>query len=1139
MPKKVEQPAPTPQIARAKVSRSVPPASLTEAVARFGTRAKAKLSNSAVVGQPEDQLRTPVELLLRDVGGLCAPLWRDQISVVGEASLRDLKCRPDLAVTRSALLVGYVELKAPGKGADPRHFRGHDRDQWERFKSLPNLVYTDGNEFSLWREGEQVGALVKLVGDVSEAGGTLAATPDLQLLLESFFRWTPNAARSAKDLADVSARLCRLLRDEVAEQLSLHSPGLEMLETTWRKTLFPEASDEQFADGYAQAVTFGMLMARAQGIELRDLNRAAQDLPNTLIGAALRVLTFADRKSKPITSLDLLRRVLDAVDWPKISKGDPDAWLYFYEDFLAVYDADLRKQTGSYYTPAEVVSEMVRLVDDVLRTRFGLTSGLAAESVTIADPAVGTGTFLLGVLRRIAATVSADQGEGAVPSAIDDAVRRLIAFDIQLGPFAVAQLRVLAELRTLIKDVPSSAPRMYVADTLSNPFHQQEWLGPVLEEMAESRRKADAIKKDERIMVVLGNPPYGDKAMGSGGWIVNGDAGGEPPLKAWVPPDEWKLGPQKRHLHNLYVYFWRWATWKAFDQYPDTKAGIVCFVSSAAFLNGTAFEKMRDYLRRTTDEVWVIDCSPEGHQPDMSTRFFEGVQRPVCIVLACRSTKTDVAKPAVVRFMSLPKGHRKEKFAALRAASIDGGWSECPTEWRAPFRPSSQSAWDSYPSLHDLLPYDGNGSMIGRTWIVAPDADSLRRRWKILRDAPSAKKDELFQPHTRNGKPGDRHPAKVLKEGLPGFEFRESAVASDTRESVGSTRYAFRSFDRQYIIPDNRLINVPNHALWATLSPRQVYLTAPMDRTPTGGPAVTVTARVPDAHHYNGRGGRVFPLWRDHAAKDPNLYPTVTATLTTTYGRDVTAEDVFAYIVAVTSHPAFTARFADDMAKPGVRVPITTDADLFAEAAEVGRTVVWLHCFGERFSDAANGRPPSAPRLAPKNAPKIPAGGTIGQSGELPAEMRYDAVSHRLHVGDGRIDGVPPAVWAYEVSGMNVLQQWFSYRNATRERPQHERRDSPLSKVVPGRWPHEYTSDLLDIINVLGRLVELEPLQASLLERICAGSTIPGAELRGPDDAVGVRPSAKTKRRAPAQATLPNVPNDFRLTPSRPKRSRG
>lgn len=210
--------------------------------------------------------------------------------------------------------------------------------------------------------------------------------------------------RSAKELAQISARLCRLLRDEVTEQLDLGSEALTSLATDWRKLLFPEANNKTFADGYAQAVTFGLLMARAKDIALdRGLQQVATELTksNSLIGAALRLLTDnAENQATLKTSLGTLTRVLDTVDWQKISKGNPDAWLYFYEDFLEIYDNDLRKLTGSYYTPPEVVGAMVRLVDEVLRSdRFQLHAGLASPAVTLADPA--TGTFLLGVLRKI------------------------------------------------------------------------------------------------------------------------------------------------------------------------------------------------------------------------------------------------------------------------------------------------------------------------------------------------------------------------------------------------------------------------------------------------------------------------------------------------------------------------------------------------------------------------------------------------------------------------------------------------------------------------------------------------------------------------------------------------------------------
>src|SRR5439155_2906242 len=202
---------------------------------------------------------------------------------------------------------------------------------------------------------------------------------------------------------------CRLLRDEVTEQLAENSPSLTALAKDWRKLLFPEANDKQFADGYAQAVTFGLLMARSSNIRVANgLDQVGKQLgkTNSLIGADLRLLTDeVGNKNTLETSLRALVRVLDAVNWQTISKGQPDAWLYFYEHFLAVYDNTLRKLTGSYYTPPEVVGPMIRLVDDCLRKHFGRTAGLASADVTLADPAVGTGTFILGVLRRIAAEV--------------------------------------------------------------------------------------------------------------------------------------------------------------------------------------------------------------------------------------------------------------------------------------------------------------------------------------------------------------------------------------------------------------------------------------------------------------------------------------------------------------------------------------------------------------------------------------------------------------------------------------------------------------------------------------------------------------------------------------------------------------
>jgi hypothetical protein len=181
-----------------------------------------------------------------------------------------------------------------------------------------------------------------------------------------------------------------------------------------------------------------------------------------------------------------------------------------------------------------------------------------------------------------------------------------------------------------------------------------------------------------------------------------------------------------------------------------------------------------------------------------------------------------------------------------------------------------------------------------------------------------------------------------------------------------------------------------------------------------------------------------------------------------------------------------------------LRIPLTGDPALFEEAVRLGREVIRLHTFGERFADPSAGRPARPPRLA-QGGPHIPAGGGIPSDPEhMPDTISYDAANHRLWIGNGHIDNVPPAVWAYEVSGKHVLTQWFGYRKRNRERPQigDRRTPSPLGEIQPDAWPAEYTTELLNVLHVLGRLVQLEPAQANLLERICTGPTLTEEALR-------------------------------------------
>lgn len=1077
---------------------------IEKAVGEFGAAAKAKLAGGD--GQPEDQLRAPLETLFADVAAILHPAVQSLV-LTGETSLAEMRTRPDYAVKVKNALVGFIEVKAPGKGADPRKWKtGHDKEQWDKLKALPNLLYTDGDSFSLWRDGVLVGQIVHLDGGIEHAGAKLAAPQTFLPLLSDFLTWNPIPPRSATELARVSARLCRFLRDEVLEQLGASEKNAKLtdLKDDWKALLFPDADDAKFADGYAQAVTFGLLMAKSKDMALTGgLDHVARELgkANTLIGTALRLLTEQDLNLGP--ALDTLTRVLDEVSWAKVSKGDPEAWLYFYEDFLEVYDNKLRKLTGSYYTPPEVVRTMVRLCDEALKSpRFGIADGLAGKDVHIVDPATGSGTFLLGLIERIKATIAARDGEGNVAASMNEIAGRLVGFELQFGAFAVAQLRLLAEM---LEIGANATPRLFVTDTLGDPFADLETGQGIYREISKSRTEANKVKRSEPITVVIGNPPYKEKAKGKGAWVEGGSANRAAPLNDWQPPVPWGVGAHAKHLRNLYVYFWRWAAWKVFEQgaggrdrqppVEEKLAGMVCYITVSGFLNGPGFQKMRADLRSQCDDIWVIDCTPEGHQPEVASRIFQGVQHPVCIVLASRS-RTPGEGAARVRYRALAKGRREQKFEELKTITLaDSGWSDCPSDPRAPFLPELRDGWGAFAPLDVVIGDIGSGIMPGRTWVIAPDQETLSARWdKLVAEADLIEKERKFHPQLRKGAVASRHIRKIVSQDLGSYKTRNLAVINDKGSIAPTIRYGFRSFDRQWLPADARLLNDPRPNVWGSHGPEQIFLTAPMDLAPSSGPAATLTQLVPDLHHYAGRGGRVFALWKNAAATESNISPAVVALLSKAFGAAVDPVDIFAYVAALLAHPAYTASFAEDLVRPGLRVPLTADAALFAESAKLGREVIRLHTFGERF---ATEDPPRPPRVG-EGGPTQPKDGAIPSTPEgFPDALEYDANKRRLLVGTGFIDNVPPAVWAYEVSGKQVLRQWFSYRRKNRERPLigDKRPPSPLGDIQPDRWLPEYTSELINVLNVLALLVELEPKQADLLKRVCDGPLIPASKL--------------------------------------------
>ena len=828
------------------------PPPLHQALQTFASTVTAKMAQSTP-GAPEDQLRAPFETFMAAAARALG--WN--VVCTGETPLPDRLGRPDYAVHLNQLLAGYVELKAPGVGAAASRFRGRNRDQFRRFSAIPNLLYSDGNEWAIYRDGKPVGRVVRLAGDVAADGDKAATLRDahaVERLLRDFLSWQPliptdrTGNMDLKGFAALLAPLCRLLRDDVTDALKRPASPLVQLAHDWRQLLFPDASDDQFADAYAQTVTFALLLGRSEGgadsftLESAEAALAAQ---HNLLARALQVLTDPAARADIAASLDLLLRVVAAAPPAALMASGDDPWLYFYEDFLAAYDPRLRKDAGVYYTPVEVVRAQVRLIDDLLVHRLGKPLGFADAGVVTLDPAVGTGTYLLGVIEHALGRVEAEQGAGAVAGQAAALAGNLYGFELMVGPYSVAELRVSRALRDRGAQLPGDGTHVYLTDTLESPHAETPQLALFLRPIADQHARALHVKSAVPVIVCLGNPPYDrheaatlDNKARTGGWVRWGDDDERAIFHDFLAPVAAAgHGGHLKNLYNLYVYFWRWALWKVFEHDTAHGPGVISFISASSYLDGDAFGGMREHLRRQCDDVWILDLGGEGRGARRSDNVF-AIQTPVAIAVAVRTGAAKPDTPAAVRYARI-EGTRDEKLAALDAVSrfSDVAWQDCPADWQAPFRPAGRGVYFAWPLLTDLMPWQHSGVQLKRTWPIAPEVETLERRWRGLLNAEDRSK--AFRGT------GDREVrtydvALTANDSTPDCE----------RRPCRRRRYAYRSFDRHH--PDGRLMSRPRPDL-RVYGERQVY-DKPADFKFLGtGPALTACAALPDLHYFSGR----------------------------------------------------------------------------------------------------------------------------------------------------------------------------------------------------------------------------------------------------------------------------------------------
>lgn len=534
-------------------------------------------------------------------------------------------------------------------------------------------------------------------------------------------------------MTDLSRRLAFRtadLRDRILWLLEQDGPGATSAKggyAAWRRHVSPTATSRDFADGVSQVVAYGMVLAALsptdvdadhdQHLSVAEARAAIRPFSPVLAAAFAPLVDKPELFSAVEVELGALETLVSAIDPVRIGasadrRGDP--WLYFYEDFLEIYDPEERKQAGVYYTPVRIVAGMVAMTSHLLVNRLGKNLGFADNSVVTLDPAAGTGTFPLAVIDKAVERAISRRGEGGEEQAAVNLGRTLFAFELLPGPYSVAHLRLTERLRNL-SDGRVEDARVVLTDTLASPLGEPstaELFGDA-EVLAAEQERASRIKLDQRVTVVLGNPPYRRVARdirgrGSGGWVVDGAVPGRTNESQSLFDDILDIANANTNfahvasLYNLYVYFWRWAIWKAFEAHGDGP-GVVSFITASSWLHGPGFVGLRQLVREICDDVWVIDLGGDNYGANPEENVF-AIGTPVAVVTMVRDNTTARNTPARIHYRRV-RGTSEDKLAAMQVVAdspnpFSGDWSEVPSAWLGPFMPPTGDAqWEELPRI--------------------------------------------------------------------------------------------------------------------------------------------------------------------------------------------------------------------------------------------------------------------------------------------------------------------------------------------------------------------------------------------------------------------------------------------------------
>jgi hypothetical protein len=968
---------------------------------------------------------------------------------------KQIECgAPDFTVLQRGTRIGNVEAKDIGKPLD----EVERDDQLKRYRSgLPNLVLTDYLEFRRYLRGEAQGEPVRIA---TPRGKKLLPGPnsdeDLWQLL-TFFIQAENVftIESPKELAERMAALARMMRDAIKKALNREDQAGTLHEQLkdFRRVLLHDLDPDKFADMYAQTICYGLFAARCNVKLGKALTRgdAPFYLPETnpFLRKMFVHIAGPELDERVVWAVEDLVHLLNKTaihdilqDFGKRTRQE-DPVVHFYETFLSAYDPKMREARGVYYTPEPVVSYIVRSVDHILKSEFGLADGLADSSkvaitkgtgkkaqkeevhkVLVLDPAVGTGTFLHGVIDHIYEHQVANGQRGAWAQYVSESLLpRIFGFELLMAPYAVCHMKLGLQLKELGYDFKQKERlRVYLTNTLEEA-HDATGLLAFAREIAEEANSASEVKRDLPIMVVLGNPPYSNYGkLNKSPWILG--------LLEDYKKD---LHEKKLNLDDDFIKFIRFSQWRI----EQSGVGILAFISNSTYIDGLTHRRMRQSLSSTFDKIFVLDLhgklkKKQGMSAIGRDENVFDIQQGVAIGIFVKSGAS--VKTKSIQHAEL-WGEREAKYKILGSSDVSTtAWQQvtpsAPEHLFAPLRKRQANEFEALPSVQQIFQVSANA--------VKTERDSFcihftkQELLKLLSDFRTENPGYLRQKYDV---PPDSRDWKL-----------EKAIA-DLKENAAKGKLVpilYRPFDIRwtwYSGTSRGFIGTPAYPVMRHMLGRSNICLITTRQTADKFDALVTNLiaghKSVAAYDIN----TAFPLWLDgddqekmfSDGRPPNLTLAFLHHAEQKMGLGAANPQVlFQYIYAILSCPGYRERYGDMLSRDFPRVPVTSDRDQFTTLSKLGEELISLHLLESPvLGDLSRRRfPESGTGEVGKGFPKYLAPGepTPGSGKPLKAGRVYiNSASGTLPDGQ-YFDNVPPEVWKFHIGGYQVCAKWLKDR---------------------------------------------------------------------------------------------------------------